>query len=209
MHFSSGDHFINSHDIFSRWCMDSVRRKLMLVILLLRHLDTSKFNVLYNSALRFHERLYAALDVDLCRVRLHEPLEVIVQNPLLYVRDLVPKPCFEALAKLDQVRSGKTTDYWALGVTHLILGSLSGNVFERRTSTGSGLFSFFEGGLAQIFSQIASITVKKLRNTNFISSRHVKRENTSLPVDVRRSKTSLLKLPIVAKYLLNSSCTIM
>ena len=39
----------------------------MLVILLLRHLDTSKFNVLYNSALRFHERLYEALDVDLCR----------------------------------------------------------------------------------------------------------------------------------------------
>lgn len=79
----------------------------MLIILLLRHLDITKFNVLYNSALRFHERLYAALDVDLCRVRLHEPLEVIVQNPLLYVRDLVPKPCFEALAKLDQVRSGK------------------------------------------------------------------------------------------------------
>lgn len=65
--------------------------------------DITKFNVLYNSALRFHERLYAALDVDLCRVRLHEPLEVIVQNPLLYVRDLVPKPCFEALAKLDQM----------------------------------------------------------------------------------------------------------
>jgi len=86
----------------------------MSVILLLRHLDTSKFNVLYNSGLRFHERLYAALDVDLCRVRLHEPLEVIVQNPLLYVRDLVPKPCFEALAKLDQVRSGKnlTIKHW-------------------------------------------------------------------------------------------------
>ena len=79
----------------------------------------------------------------------------------------------------------------------LLIGSLSNNVFERRTSTGSGLFSFFDGGFAQIFSQIASITVKKLRNTNFISSRHVKRENTSLPVDVRRSKTSLLKLPII------------
>ena len=75
------------------------------------------------------------------------------------------------------------------------IGSLSNNVFERRTSNGSGLFSFFDGGFAQILSQIASITVKKLRNTNFISSRHVKRENTSLPVDVRRSKTSLLKLP--------------
>ena len=68
---------------------------------------------------------------------------------------------------------------------------------SRRTSTGSGLFSFFDGSFAQIFSQIASITVKKLRNTNFISSRHVKRENTSLPVEERRSKTSLLKLPIV------------
>ena len=79
----------------------------------------------------------------------------------------------------------------------VVLGSLRSNVSERRTSTGSGLFSFFDGGFAQIFSQIASITVKKLRNTNFISSRHVKRENTSLPVDVRRSKTSLLKLPIV------------
>ena len=78
--------------------------------------------------------------------------------------------------------------------------SLSNNVFERRTSTGSGLFSFFDDVFAQIFSQIASITVEKLRNTNFISSRHVKRENTSLPVDVRRSKTSLLKLPTTDKF---------
>ena len=81
---------------------------------------------------------------------------------------------------------------------HVVRAALgSNNVFERRTSTGSGLFSFFDGGFAQIFSQIASMTVKKLRNTNFISSRHVKRENTSLPVDMRRSKTSLLKLPNV------------
>ena len=82
----------------------------------------------------------------------------------------------------------------------LSTGSLSSNVFERRTSTGSGLFSFFDGGFAQIFSQIASIVVKKLRNTNFISSRHVKRENSSLPVDVRHSKTSLLKLPYVEAF---------
>ena len=81
-----------------------------------------------------------------------------------------------------------------LGPRTVILGSLSSNVFERRTSTGSGLFSFFDGGFAQIFSQIASITVKKLKNTIFLSSRHVKRENTSLPVDVRHSKTSLPKL---------------
>ena len=78
-----------------------------------------------------------------------------------------------------------------------LLESLS-NLFDRRTLTGSGLFSFLNGGFAQIFSQIAFITVKKLRNTNFISSRHVKRENASLPVDVRRSKTPLLKLSFVS-----------
>ena len=86
---------------------------------------------------------------------------------------------------------------------HLPLGSLSNNIFERCTSTRRGLFSLFDGGFAQIFSQIGSITVKKLRNTNCISSRHVKRENTSLPVDVRRSKTSLLKLPIVTSNLVS------
>ena len=95
--------------------------------------------------------------------------------------------------------------FLAIPSSYCKIGSLSNNVFERRTSTGSGLFSFFDGGFAQIFSQIASITVKKLRNTNFISSRYVKRENTSLPVDVRRSKTSLLKLPNETRPLLRFS----
>ena len=36
---------------------------------------------------------------------------------------------------------------------------------------------------------------KKLSNTNLVVSRRIKREKASLLVDVRRSKTSLLKLP--------------
>ena len=52
----------------------------------------------------FSERLYGPLDVDLCRVKLHEPLNQIVQQPLLYIRDMVPKPCFDALLKLHEVR---------------------------------------------------------------------------------------------------------
>ena len=59
-----------------------------------------------------------------------------------------------------------------------------------------GPFSFLKDGFDQIFSQIVTIGVKKLSNTNFISPRHIKREKSSLPVDVRRSKTSLLKVPI-------------
>ena len=59
--------------------------------------------VLYNSNLTFSTRLYGPLDVDLCRVKLHEPLRQIVKQPLLYIRDMVPKPCFEALVKLHEV----------------------------------------------------------------------------------------------------------
>ena len=59
--------------------------------------------VLYNSNFSFSSRLYGPLDVDLCRVKLHEPLRQIVRQPLLYIRDMVPKPCFEALVKLNEV----------------------------------------------------------------------------------------------------------
>ena len=55
-----------------------------------------------------------------------------------------------------------------------------------------------DDGFAQIFSQIVSIRVKKLSNTNYIASRHITREKSSLPVDVRCSKTSLLKLPNIS-----------
>ena len=43
----------------------------------------------------------------------------------------------------------------------------------------------------QIFGQIVSIRVKTLSNTNMVTSRPIKREKRSLPVDMRRSKTSL------------------
>ena len=47
----------------------------------------------------------------------------------------------------------------------------------------------------QMFGQIDSVREKIRRNTNLLASRHIKREKVSLPVDMRRSKTSLLKLP--------------
>ena len=68
-------------------------------------------------------------------------------------------------------------------------------IFERRTSTGSGLFAFLDGGFSQILGQIVFVRVKTLSNTNLVALRHFKKEKASFPVDVRRSKTSLLKLP--------------
>ena len=44
-------------------------------------------------------------------------------------------------------------------------------------------------------SPLVSIRVKTLSNTNLVTSRHIKRDEDLLLVDVCRSKTSLLKLP--------------
>ena len=72
-------------------------------------------------------------------------------------------------------------------------------VFERRTSTGSGLFTFLGSGFAQIFGQMVVIMVKKLSNTNLVTSKHIKRKKASLIVNVRRTKTPLLKLLIIRR----------
>ena len=76
----------------------------------------------------------------------------------------------------------------------IIIVNLSKDVFERRTSTRSGLFSFLDSGFAHLLGQLVSIIAKTLRNTNLGASRCFKMKKTSLPVDVRRSKTPLLKL---------------
>ena len=72
--------------------------------------------------------------------------------------------------------------------------TISSDVFERRTSTGSGRFALLSRDFKQIFGQIVSIRIKTLGKTNTVASRLIKRGKGSLPVDVRRSKTSLLKL---------------
>ncbi|XP_070192982.1 uncharacterized protein [Littorina saxatilis] len=65
--------------------------------------ENSDVRVMYNSDFSFSKRLYGPLDVDLCRVKLHEPLRLVVAQSLLYVRDMVPKPCFLALTRLEEM----------------------------------------------------------------------------------------------------------
>ena len=74
--------------------------------------------------------------------------------------------------------------------------SFRNDVFERRTSTGSGFFVLLRHDFEQMFGQIFSIRVKALSNTNLLASRHIIIEKGPLPVDARLSKTSLFKLPI-------------
>ena len=74
-------------------------------------------------------------------------------------------------------------------------GSLCSDVLERRTSNGSGLLAHLGSDFEQGFGQIVSTGVKTLSHTHLVTSRHIKREKRSLPVDARRPKTFLLKLP--------------
>ena len=57
------------------------------------------------------------------------------------------------------------------------------------------LFAPLSRDFEQLFRQIVSRRVKTPSNKNLVASRLIKRERGSLPVDVRRSKTSLLELP--------------
>ena len=81
---------------------------------------------------------------------------------------------------------------------HLLNRELKQQCFERRTSTGSGLFASLGNGLVETLGSIVFKREKKVSNTSLLASRHIKREKASLPVDVRGSKTSLLKLPNVS-----------
>ncbi len=75
------------------------------------HLDPGSIKALYKSDMTFSERLYVSLDVDLCRVRLHDSLTNITRKPLLYVRDIVPRACFEGLTRLDKVSGCVLKDF--------------------------------------------------------------------------------------------------
>ena len=80
------------------------------------------------------------------------------------------------------------------------LGTLSKDVFERRTSTGSEAFSLF---ICLDANKLVLLSFFSLLKTIYprVSTKPLPNDAKSpLPVDVRRSKTLLLKLPIVISH---------
>ena len=90
-------------------------------------------------------------------------------------------------------------DLW-LGIQHqgewlLIIGTLSKDVFERRTSTGSEAFSLFICLDANKFVLLSFFSLIKTIYLRVSTEPLPNYEKSPLPVDVRRSKALLLKLP--------------
>ena len=83
------------------------------------------------------------------------------------------------------------------------LGSLSNGVFERRTSTGSEVFFILKHLDAPKFVFLSVLTIIETSCPKKWAKPLSKNEKKPLPVDLRRSKTSLLKFTNVWKVPLN------
>ncbi|XP_077181750.1 uncharacterized protein CFAP92 isoform X2 [Paroedura picta] len=69
---------------------------------------TGRIEVFYNSQVSFHQRLYVDLEAILFHIHLCKPLSSITKQPLLYIRDMIPQACFQALSRLDYICHSKT-----------------------------------------------------------------------------------------------------
>ena len=78
------------------------------------------------------------------------------------------------------------------------LGSLGSDVFERRTSTGSEPFSLLVSLYATLFILPSVLILIETICPKICSKSRLKCAKRPFPVDVRRSKTSLLKLPNIS-----------
>ena len=79
-----------------------------------------------------------------------------------------------------------------------VIGNLSKDVFERRTSTGSEAFFLFICLDAIKFSLLTFFSLLKTIYPRVLTKPLPNDAKSPLPVDVRRSKTLLLKLPNIS-----------
>ncbi|XP_073732201.1 uncharacterized protein cfap92 isoform X2 [Misgurnus anguillicaudatus] len=69
--------------------------------------EEDQVTVLYNSDLSFSVRLYDTLDVGLSPIYLPNPLETIMSEPLMFIRNMIPHGCLEAMKRISLLRKAK------------------------------------------------------------------------------------------------------
>uniref|UniRef100_A0A2K5QGP0 Uncharacterized protein n=1 Tax=Cebus imitator TaxID=2715852 RepID=A0A2K5QGP0_CEBIM len=71
--------------------------------------EHGKYKVLYNSQLLFRSRLYGDLETILYHVHLFQPTELLMQQAVLFLRDMKWRRVFQALARIHDICHNSTT----------------------------------------------------------------------------------------------------
>nr|XP_033782540.1 uncharacterized protein KIAA1257 homolog isoform X4 [Geotrypetes seraphini] len=84
----------------------SEKQKLELNPLIIRIISATSLPITPLSS-QVLQRVYKDLNTFLYQIHLYQPLSCIMKQPLLYIRDMVPFACFQALSRLDYICSSK------------------------------------------------------------------------------------------------------
>ncbi|CAF2491807.1 unnamed protein product [Rotaria sp. Silwood2] len=148
--------------------------------------------ILYDSSVRFSERLYVKLGVDLTHIKLGRTLRDIISQPLIFVRDFLAKDTFEALDKLHQlvhVHKLSSSARYNLFPTIEMITSLSRDFGTPLTEKEIILFSTDDR------SPSASTTNEKLNKNivdNHYSNNQLKQEQIASPEEIKRPEINFL-----------------
>ncbi|TSK16228.1 hypothetical protein Baya_1099 [Bagarius yarrelli] len=102
----TGFHFLDEalHLFVLEGLRDEAIKKLWETVNIILMKDTKKqVMVLYNSGLSFSKRIYNTLDVGFSPVHLHKPLETIMRQPIVYIKDTVPYTCLQAMLSISHL----------------------------------------------------------------------------------------------------------
>ena len=69
--------------------------------------DRKTIKCLYNSEVVFPSRSYLSFDVEIKKIKLFEPLENILKEPMLYLKGAVPEDCLQGILCIQQIRDAK------------------------------------------------------------------------------------------------------
>ena len=84
-------------------------------------------------------------------------------GPVSNFAQQLPTTCNKMCNQTEHVTFNNVGSCWPT------LGSLSSDIFERRTSTGNRLFAHLSRASEQIFGQIVPLRIKTLGNTNTVA----------------------------------------
>ncbi|XP_052827704.1 uncharacterized protein LOC106878961 isoform X2 [Octopus bimaculoides] len=98
----TGFHFIDQH--LHLIVLEGLQTKAITKVIKLFHdINAEGFTMLYNTDFVCSERLYLPLNTNILKIKLSLSLSKILKQPLLYVRNVVPRSCFDCVIRLSNL----------------------------------------------------------------------------------------------------------